>query len=129
MNTTITVMQTETSRRKAVLEAKLKELLGQSDERNELKIEPLADPADQVRSSADRDLAVHRLDTRARAIQEIRAALQRIDEKVYGLCEDCEEPIGNRRLDAVPWARLCVNCQTKRESKEYTGDIEFDHAA
>jgi DnaK suppressor protein len=125
----ITVMQTETEKRTAMLKAKLTELLGQSGGLDELHIENLADPADQVRSNADREMAIHRLDSRTRTIHDIRAALERIAEGTYGLCEDCEEPIAKRRLDAVPWARLCVTCQEKHESKTRPYEAVLDHAA
>ncbi len=35
----------------------------------------------------------------------------RIEDGSYGVCESCEEAITTRRLDAVPWARYCVQCQ------------------
>src|SRR6478609_10543032 len=44
-------------------------------------------------------------------LREISDALHRIDTKTYGICLECEEPISQKRLDAVPWARYCVTCQ------------------
>jgi DnaK suppressor protein len=40
---------------------------------------------------------------------EIEAALQRIEEGTYGLCSECGRPIGEERLEAVPYATLCID--------------------
>ena len=44
-------------------------------------------------------------------LREIRAALARIDSGGFGICLNCEEDIGAKRLAAVPWAPLCIVCQ------------------
>src|SRR5215475_263877 len=43
-------------------------------------------------------------------LREIGDALERIRRDAYGICLACEEPISSKRLDAVPWARYCVEC-------------------
>jgi DnaK suppressor protein len=47
--------------------------------------------------------------------REIRAAFQRIYDGTYGVCESCGRPIARARLEAVPQARLCVECKEKEE--------------
>ena len=106
MNTNLISIDAATRRRQAVLESTLIELLKISGERDSLEIQPMADPLDQVRRSTERDMAVEALNQQARAIREIRSALDRIAEKNYGRCESCEEQIPLKRLDALPWARL-----------------------
>jgi RNA polymerase-binding transcription factor len=44
---------------------------------------------------------------------EIDAALRRIDEGTYGICEACGKPIAPERLAAIPWARRCIDDQRK----------------
>jgi DnaK suppressor protein len=44
---------------------------------------------------------------------EIEAALVRIDDGTYGICERCGKPIGADRLSALPWARLCIDDQRR----------------
>jgi DnaK suppressor protein len=44
-------------------------------------------------------------------LQLIREALDRIEDKSYGTCVNCENPIQPKRLEAVPWTRLCIQCQ------------------
>jgi len=51
----------------------------------------------------------------------VQAALGRIKEGRYGLCAQCEEPIGRERLMAVPYATLCVECQQADESRGHGG--------
>jgi len=50
-------------------------------------------------------------------LKEINAALERISEGTYGICEECEEEIALPRLNAVPTARLCITCQRKAEQR------------
>jgi DnaK suppressor protein len=50
-------------------------------------------------------------------VAEIEAALSRIDDGTYGTCEQCDEPIGMRRLEAVPWTRRCFTCETEHEKE------------
>ena len=46
-------------------------------------------------------------------LAEIDAALQRIEDGTYGICENCGKPIGAERLAALPWARLCIDDQRR----------------
>ena len=64
--------------------------------------------------------AVERINTTAAArsiagtIAEVDRALEKLDEGTYGSCDDCGRPIGSERLQAVPWAGLCVKCAEAR---------------
>lgn len=44
-------------------------------------------------------------------LREIREALDRIADGEYGFCLECDEPISRKRLEAIPWARHCIQCQ------------------
>src|SRR5512136_129179 len=44
-------------------------------------------------------------------LQLIEEALERIEDKSYGNCTHCENPIQPKRLEAVPWTRHCIECQ------------------
>ena len=52
----------------------------------------------------------------ARLLKRIELALQRIDSGEYGCCLQCEEPIAFARLQAQPFASLCIDCQSASES-------------
>ena len=43
-------------------------------------------------------------------LQQIKAAIQRIDDGTYGICEDCGAKIPKKRLEAIPYASKCVKC-------------------
>ncbi|HEX3620980.1 MAG TPA: TraR/DksA C4-type zinc finger protein [Acidimicrobiales bacterium] len=66
--------------------------------------------ADTVSVERDRLLVVAS-DAHAR-VAEIDAALARVDAGTYGICEACQQPIPEARLDAVPEATLCVACKS-----------------
>ncbi len=48
--------------------------------------------------------------------EEIEAALQRLEDGSYGSCEECNQPIGDDRLEAFPAARFCIEHQTEKEA-------------
>jgi DnaK suppressor protein len=104
--------------RKKALQRKLNEFLQPSAERESIKVERFADPLDQLSSAATRELAIHLVDRNFRLASEVRSALTRIDEGTYGLCEGCDDPIAAKRLDVVPWARLCTSCQGRQEAEQ-----------
>lgn len=53
-----------------------------------------------------------------REVQQIDAAIARIDAGEYGFCRDCEQDIDPRRLVALPYALLCTECAARRERNE-----------
>jgi len=48
---------------------------------------------------------------------DIIDALEKIEKDEYGTCEQCEEEIDSKRLDAIPYARLCIDCKSKEEKR------------
>ena len=89
----IKIIASETAHPKTALKAKLAELLGTSTRIEDLQIENLADPLDQIRSALDREMAMNQLELQTHLVQDVRAALDAIDDGTYGFCESCEEPI------------------------------------
>ena len=57
---------------------------------------------------------IRMLDSR---LADIDAALARIDDGTYGVCADCSTQIPPRRLEALPFATLCVSCQSVADKK------------
>lgn len=51
-------------------------------------------------------------------LTKIDDALQRLDQGEFGICEDCDEPIGFERLKARPVTTLCIQCKSERELAE-----------
>ena len=60
--------------------------------------------------NVSRDMLVATLERERRTLQEIESALIRIEKGEYGICDSCGSVIPKARLDALPWARLCVQC-------------------
>lgn len=56
------------------------------------------------------DLAAATLDRERRTLREIEGALARLEAGGYGVCNLCGSSIPNARLEALPWAWLCVHC-------------------
>ena len=65
--------------------------------------------ADMATATYDRELDEGLEEGAQSTLGEIEAALQRIAEGSYGVCEVCGEPIGAERLSAIPWTRLCID--------------------
>jgi DnaK suppressor protein len=72
-------------------------------------------PADMGSDEAMRDAAFVRGESNGRVLEEIDDALMRIKDGTYGICESCGQAIGEARLEAVPFARLCVRCKEADE--------------
>ena len=101
----------EVKRQRAVLEARLAELLVAVRHREDIAIEKAADEMDNVQLAAERELAISHLHMESSLLRSVTAALLRIKEGSYGLCLNCEELISPKRLQALPWAAYCVPCQ------------------
>ena len=76
------------------------------------------DIADRASSETDRAIELRARDRQRKLISKIEAALARIDEGVYGYCEETGEPISLRRLDARPIATLSIEAQERHERRE-----------
>ncbi len=74
--------------------------------------------ADAGTDTFDREFALSLVSNEQEALYEIEEALKRLDQNTYGLCGMCEKPIMKARLEAVPFARLCVNCQSNIEKTD-----------
>ena len=94
-----------------VLETKRNELSSTTSNRDEIVIEAAADEIDRLQQQLSRDIAVRNLDRTSTLMKSIQAALDRIEDGMYGACLLCEEPIPEKRLKAVPWASHCIGCQ------------------
>jgi DnaK suppressor protein len=76
-------------------------------------------PADLATDAADREMNSLLATTEGELLYEIDEALRRIYKKTYGKCESCGKRIGEERLNAVPYARLCVKCKEKEEKSSW----------
>ena len=72
--------------------------------------------ADTATAMYDRELDEGLEEGARDTLAEIDAALQRIEDGTYGICEVCGKPIGADRLKALPWTRLCIDDQRRTAS-------------
>lgn len=93
--------------------------LGQSlTEDQQRRLESARDVGDQALMDLDRELGISLMEMRNRRRQAIDEALTRLSEGTYGICAECGVEISEKRLEAVPFAKLCVECQSKQELLE-----------
>lgn len=78
----------------------------------------LADTTDIASEESDRDMTLRMQDHERKIVDEIRAALKRLQDGEYGVCEACGDEVGERRLLARPTARHCIDCMTEIEATQ-----------
>lgn len=72
-------------------------------------------PADQGTDSIEQEKAYMIGAASGAVLEDIDEALRKIDREAFGLCERCGKEISSERLEAVPYARLCVECKAGQE--------------
>jgi len=83
-----------------------------------LREESVADTEDLSTQNINSHQQLSILEVRNQMRLQLDAALQRLDEGEYGVCEDCRKPISEERLKALPFARRCIDCQKHAELLE-----------
>jgi DnaK suppressor protein len=81
------------------------------------------DVADQAVSSYQKELLFTQGTNGHNQLSQVRLALERIEEGSYGECLQCGNTIGAKRLEAVPWASYCIDCQEKIENGEIADPV------
>ena len=77
--------------------------------------EATQDPADMAANAYTKELLISMSANDRRMLEMIDEALKRVEAGDYGECVNCGEPVSEKRLEAVPWARYCVKCQDLQE--------------
>ncbi len=77
--------------------------------------EATQDPADMAANAYTKELLVSMSDNDRQLLNLIDEALERMEDSGYGKCVRCGQPLPEKRLEAVPWARHCVKCQELQE--------------
>ena len=87
------------------LEDETEEIVGNSD--NHL--------GDTATATLDREIDYSLEENSEHVLRAIDAALQRIEDGTFGMCETCGQPISEERLEAIPYATQCIDCRRKGE--------------
>jgi DnaK suppressor protein len=90
----------------------------------ERDLEATQDPADMAANAYTKELLISMSDNDRRLLELIDEALGRVESGDYGECINCGEPIQEKRLNAVPWARYCLRCQDMKEQGLLNEDEE-----
>src|SRR5204862_1692951 len=78
----------------------------------------IKDLGDQANTAYSREFFFELGNGDRRLLRDVVSALQRIDDGNFGSCERCGEPIAEKRLEALPFARYCIDCQRVVEEEE-----------
>jgi DnaK suppressor protein len=90
-----------------------RELLIEKLKGNDLSIDDseTPDPVDLAVRNYSKNVMLAVSENESRQLALIDEALLRIEDDEYGPCQNCEKPINPKRLQAIPWARYCLDCQ------------------
>ena len=77
--------------------------------------EATQDPADMAANAYTKELMMSMSTNDRQLLEMIDSALHRIEDGLYGKCIHCGQPILEKRLEAVPWARYCLRCADLNE--------------
>jgi DnaK suppressor protein len=120
--------KTELNKFREILKARQAELAQVLRNREGIAIEKSPDALDEVQHAAERELAIRNLDRESHLLRHVRGALRRLEDGSYGVCVHCDQDISPKRLAAVPWTALCIQCQeaadrNEEESSEAADDM------
>lgn len=73
--------------------------------------------AETATVTLDREIDYTLEENSTRMLAAIDGALQRLESEVYGTCASCGRPIAEERLEAYPWASLCIDCKREAERR------------
>lgn len=104
---------------KEILVRKEAELVQSSRKGNDIAIEKSPDQIDELQHAATLELAIQNLDREFNLLRDVKAALLRIRDGSFGTCTQCEWSISPKRLAAMPWAPLCIECQEAADRDKY----------
>jgi DnaK suppressor protein len=99
------------------LESKRGELLSAHYKTQGIAVERVPDSMEELTLEIERNMAVDTLNRNAALLGQVTEALERIAGGEYGVCLACQKPISPKRLAALPWAALCLECQQAVESR------------
>ena len=100
-----------------VLQTKKGQLLSGRHKAEGIIVERVPDSIEELTMEMERSMAVDALNRNAALLGQVTEALDRIEAGNYGVCMACENAISPKRLAALPWAALCLECQRMAESR------------
>ena len=110
--------------RELLLEHKQKTLnniQNQSNDDLHVDSDEIIEDGDQAQTYLNQNISFGLRERELHKLREIEAALARIEDGTYGICEEMDEAIGKKRLQKMPWTRLCIQAaeQEERERAQF----------
>jgi len=102
--------------KKALIE-KRKDLLAvvKAKKERDLNDIEIGDEVDSASQNVEKEMLFELNDNEKVILDAIESALRRIEKGTFGLCESCRKKITDKRLNAIPWVRYCIDCQSDAE--------------
>jgi DnaK suppressor protein len=112
--------ESQISKFRDILTEKREELLTVVQKKKEQDLqmsenEPVGDEADVATRSVEKEMLFELTDSEKQTLDMIEASLRKMEKGVYGRCENCQKTILRLRLEVMPWARYCIQCQAEME--------------
>jgi RNA polymerase-binding transcription factor len=110
-------MTFDTAQRRAALDEQQRSLrreideLGADPDADEVAFEADAGFSDRSHSTEERGRVIATARALRSNLREVERAPAKLEDGSYGRCERCGNPIGDERLEAIPWAPLCIDCK------------------
>ena len=73
--------------------------------------------ADIGSDNYEQEFTLSMMESEEATLEAIESALERIEDRTYGSCEDCDKAIRRTRLKAIPYTTLCIQCASRREQE------------
>jgi DnaK suppressor protein len=101
-----------------ILKTKYRELCFTSRDRDAIAVEATSDEMELMQGQMSAHITMFAFGHRASVLKSVRDALDRLEADLYGVCIQCEAPISEKRLAALPWAPYCVSCQEQVDARQ-----------
>jgi DnaK suppressor protein len=111
-------------RREAIVREAKEEIAKYISGENRQLVDTALDDGDWAVVDISEDINLMRLGAHRKALHAIDESLRKIKEGTYGICEECGEEISEKRLQVMPTASLCINCQENKEQYEALEKVE-----
>ena len=93
----------------------LEELNKHLDDGRKIEFNEVKDSVDLATDTYDTEFLHNLSDTEKKLLEDIDLAIEKAEKGEYGACETCGKPISKERLEALPFSKNCISCQTKKE--------------
>jgi DnaK suppressor protein len=98
-------------------ESIIRKLTDTITESKEMESNVAQDPVDKAETSYTKEFLLSLSDGERDQLLQIDDALKRLEHSEFGVCQVCTKEIGEKRLKAIPWTPLCIDCQEKAEEE------------